>query len=202
MPAPEERRRGPRPRGAVRSALVQAGRELARAGGPDAVVLREVTRLVGVVPNAAYRHFPDRDGLLAAVRDEAVKELAGRMAEGMSKVRPGPHTPTGARLRLRAVGQAYLEFARTEPGLFDTAFAVPDHPGDEAAPLGLLQAALDNLVSAGILGSDRRPDIEYPIWASVHGLAVLLRGPLRSLPEREQTRLEDHMLAFIGAAVS
>ena len=199
-------RRGPRPRGAVRSALVEAGLELARSGGPDAVVLREVTRMVGVVPNTAYRHFADRDALLAAVRDEAVRELAGRMADGMNEVRAGPHTPTGARLRLRAVGRAYLEFARAEPGLFDTAFALPDHPGgpgaDGAAPLHLLQACLDNLVSAGILGSARRPNIEYPIWASVHGLAVLLRGPLRSLPERDRMRLEDQMLAFVGAAVS
>ena len=61
--------RGPRPRGTVRSALVEAGLELARSGGPDAVVLREVTRMVGVVPNAAYRHFADRDALLAAVRE-------------------------------------------------------------------------------------------------------------------------------------
>jgi AcrR family transcriptional regulator len=169
-------------------------------------VLREVTRMVGVVPNTAYRHFADRDALLAAVRDEAVRALAGRMADGMSEVRAGPHTPTGARLRLRAVGHAYLEFARTEPGLFDTAFALPDHPGgpetDAAAPLDLLQAGLDNLVSAGILGPARRPNIEYPIWASVHGLAVLLRGPLRSLPERDRMRLEDQMLAFVGAAVS
>src|SRR3954453_12487337 len=120
-------RRGPRPRGTVRSALVEAGLELARTGGPDAVVLREVTRMVGVVPNAAYRHFADRGALLAAVRDEAVRELAGRMADRMSQVRAGPHTPTGARLRLRAVGQAYLKFARTEPGLFDTAFAATDH---------------------------------------------------------------------------
>src|SRR3954468_8768666 len=141
-------RRGPRPRGTVRSALIDAGLELARSGGPDAVVLREVTRMVGVVPNAAYRHFSDRDALLAAVRDEAVEALARRMAARMTRVRAGPHTPTGARLRLRAVGQAYLEFARTEPGLFDTAFAAPDHPaGEESgppAPLGHLQAALDN----------------------------------------------------------
>src|SRR3954463_8041689 len=128
-------RRGRRPRGTVRPALVDAGLELARAGGPDAVVLREVTRMVGVVPNAAYRHFSDRDALLAAVRDEAVEALAGRMAARMTRVRAGPHTPTGARLRLRAVGQAYLEFARTEPGLFDTAFAAPDHPaGEESGP--------------------------------------------------------------------
>src|SRR3954468_15928864 len=101
-------RRGPRPRGAVRTALVEAGVALARSGGPDAVVLREVTRMVGVVPNAAYRHFADREALLAAVRDEAVRELARRMADGMSQVRAGAHTPTGARLRMRAVGRAYL----------------------------------------------------------------------------------------------
>ena len=207
MPAEEETtpRRGPRPRGTVRSALVDAGLELARSGGPDAVVLREVTRMVGVAPNAAYRHFSDRDALLAAVRDEAVKELAGRIAARMSQVRAGAHTPTGARLRLRAVGEAYLEFARTEPGLFDTAFAARDHPAGqetEPTPLNHLQAALDNLVSAGILAADRRPNIEIPIWAGVHGLAVLLRGPLQSLPEREKAQLETQMLAFIGAAVS
>jgi AcrR family transcriptional regulator len=163
--------------------------------------------MVGVVPNTAYRHFADRDALLAAVRDEAVRELAGRMADRMRQVRAGPHTPTGARLRLQAVGTSYLDFARTEPGLFDTAFAATDHPPpsqgtDEPGPLEHLQSALDNLVDAGILAPARRPDIEYPTWATVHGLAVLLRGPLQSLPEREQTRLEHQMLAFIGAAVT
>jgi AcrR family transcriptional regulator len=200
------RRAGPRARGAVRSALVQAGVELARSGGPDAVVLREVTRMVGVVPNAAYRHFADRDALLAAVRDEAVRELARRMADGMSKVRAGPHTPTGARLRMQAVGTAYLEFARTEPGLFDTAFTATDHPmggaADEPLPLEYLQAALDDLVEAGILDPARRPNLEFPTWAAVHGLAVLLRGPLASLPDREKARLETQTLAFIGASLS
>jgi AcrR family transcriptional regulator len=163
--------------------------------------------MVGVVPNAAYRHFADRDALLAAVRDEAVRELAHRMADRVSQVRAGPHTPTGARLRLRAVGQAYLEFARTEPGLFDTAFAAAEHRpasqgNDEPGPFEHLQAALDNLVEAGLLAPARRPSVEYPTWASVHGLAVLLRGPLRSLTEREKTRLEGQTLAFIGASVS
>jgi AcrR family transcriptional regulator len=200
-------RRGPRPRGAIRPALVEAGVALARSGGPDAVVLREVTRTVGVVPNTAYRHFADRDALLAAVSDEAVGELAQRMAARMSEVRAGSHTPTGARLRLRAVGQAYLEFARTEPGLFDTAFAATDrHPpspgAGEPGPLHHLQSALDNLVAAGLLSPDRRPNIEYPTWATVHGLAVLLRGPLSSLTDREKMRLAAQTLAFIGASVS
>ena len=89
---------------------------------------------------------------------------------------------------------------------FDTAYAATDHPpsqgADEARPFGQLHSALDNLVQAGILEPSRRPNVEYPTWATVHGIAVLLRGPLRSLPGREKTRLETQTLAFIGAALS
>jgi len=162
--------------------------------------------MVGVVPNAAYRHFADRDALLAAVGDAALSQLAQRMADGMSRVRARPHTPTGARLRLRAVGQAYLDFARTEPGLFDTAFAATEHRlsfagDDEPQPLDHLKTALDDLVAAGLLAPARRPGLEYPTWATVHGLAVLLRGPLRSLSDRDKTRLVTEALAFIGASL-
>jgi AcrR family transcriptional regulator len=187
--------------------MVEAGVELVRAGGPDALVLREVTRSVGVVPNAAYRHFADREALLAAVRDEALSRLALRMANGMNEVSAGPHTEQGARLRLRAVGKAYLAFAREEPGLFDTAFAA-GHPAtpvggapDHVTPFDHLQAALNNLVEAGVIPPERRPAIEYPILATVHGMATLLRGPLGSLTDREKQKLETQALDFIRAAV-
>src|SRR5919204_761614 len=100
-------RRGPRPRGAVRAGLVAAGLELARSGGPDAVVLREATRIVGVVPNAAYRHFADRDELLAAVCAAAMNELADRMAAGIARVRGKHGDPAAAGRRLGAIGAAY-----------------------------------------------------------------------------------------------
>jgi len=45
---------------------VTAGLELARSRGPDAIGLREITRVVGVTPNAAYRHFTDRAALVRA----------------------------------------------------------------------------------------------------------------------------------------
>jgi len=188
--------------------MVEAGVALARTGGPDAVVLREVTRTVGVVPNAAYRHFADREALLAAVRDEALSMLAERMAEGMNQVTAGPHTVQGARLRMRAVGTAYLAFAREEPGLFDTAYATA-HPDPAASgsherqtPFDQLHAALRNLVDVGVVAAKRLPMIEYPIWATVHGTATLLRGPLASLSDRERQRLERQALDFIGSAVS
>jgi AcrR family transcriptional regulator len=207
-----ERRR--RPRGAVRDGLVAAGLELARTGGPDAVVLREATRMVGVVPNAAYRHFADRDELLAAVCSAAMRELADRMAAGVARV-PGAYgDPVAARRRLGAVGTAYLEFAREEPGLFATAFAVPQQhaygaasgagsgAGTERMPLDQLRAALDELVDAGVLSRRRREGLEYPVWSTVHGLAVLAGpGPLRDVPGATRDRLEQLTLAFIGESL-
>ena len=223
IPRAERRRRR---RGAVRDGLVAAGLELARTGGPDAVVLREATRMVGVVPDAAYRHFADRDELLAAVCSAAMRELAGRMAAGVARV-PGAYgDPVAARLRLGAVGTAYLEFAREEPGLFATAFAVPQQHaygaasgtgpgatsgagsgaasgvGAERLPLDYLRAALDELVEAGVLSRRRREGLEYPIWSTVHGLAVLAgAGPLRDVPGAARDHLEQLTLAFIAGSL-
>jgi AcrR family transcriptional regulator len=209
IPQAERRRR---PRGAVREGLIAAGLELARTGGPDAVVLREATRMVGVVPNAAYRHFADRDELLAAVCAAAMGELTDRMAAGVARVRGTYGEPAAAGLRLGAIGAAYLEFAREEPGLFATAFALPQQhaygiPGDgtgrDRTPLGQLRAALDELVEAGVLRQERRDGIEYPIWSAVHGLAVLAgSGPLRDVPEATRRRLEELTFAFIGEGVA
>ena len=196
-----------RPRGAVREGLIAAGLELARAGGPDAVVLREATQMVGVVPNAAYRHFADRDELLAAVCVAAMRELASRMAAGVARVRGKYGDPAAARRRLRAIGRAYQEFAREEPGLFATAFALPQRhaydapdgaPGQERMPLDHLRAALVELVDAGVLAQRRRDGIEFPIWSAVHGLAVLTgQGPLRDIPDATRRHLEKLLGAFI-----
>jgi AcrR family transcriptional regulator len=205
-----ERRR--RPRGAVRDGLVAAGLELARTGGPDAVVLREATRMVGVVPNAAYRHFADRDELLAAVCAAAMGELADRMATGVARVRGRYGDAAAARRRLRAIGLAYLTFAREQPGLFATAYAVPqqhaygvpdDGTGQDRSPLGQLRTALDELVDAGVLDPQRRTDLEYPVWAAVHGMATLAgQGPLRDAPEATGRHLDELTLDFIGRSVS
>ena len=206
---PAERRR--RPRGAVREGLVAAGLELARTGGPDAVVLREATRMVGVVPNAAYRHFADRDELLAEVCTAAMGELADRMAAGVARVSGEHGDPAAARLRLNAIGTAYLAFAHDEPGLFATAFAVPQQhaygppdsgTGPDRTPLGQLRAALDELVDAGVLDPRRRDGMEFPVWSAVHGLAVLSgQGPLRDIPAEAQRRITERTLTFLEEGI-
>jgi AcrR family transcriptional regulator len=168
--------------------------------------------MVGVVPNAAYRHFADRDELLAAVCAAAMRELAVRMAAGVARVRGTHGDPAAARRRLQAIGTAYLEFAREEPGLFATAFALPQQhaydaadggPGQERTPLGHLRTALDELVDAGVLQRRRRDGIEYPIWSAVHGLAVLVgQGPLRDVPDATRQHLEELTFTFIEESLA
>jgi AcrR family transcriptional regulator len=192
--------------GGLRQALLDAGIALARAGGPEAIVLREATRRAGVVPNAAYRHFASRDALLQAVRAAALAALAVAMEKALSKVRqPGA---AAARASFRAIGIAYLRFAQTEPGLFRTAFAVPGEPEtarnpDMAGksglnPFQLLGTVLDQLAAAGGLPSERRPGAEYLAWSAVHGLAMLvLEGPLRRLTRTQVRQIEQLLLDML-----
>ena len=200
------------PHGLVRQELVAAGLELARAGGPDAVVLREATRQVGVAPNAAYRHFADRDELLRAVCVAAMRELALRMEARVAEVTGGPRSKRAALARLNAIGAAYLDFAVTEPGWFRAAFGMPEDlrysdresaAGDSGrGPLQLLCDALDDLVRVKVLPAERRPDLEFPMWAGVHGLAVLVtQGPLRELARAKQEELFARELAFLQGAL-
>lgn len=179
--------------GNLYQALLEAGIAQARAGGPAAVVLREATRQAGVVPNAAYRHFANRQDLLAAVQAAALAALARTMEAELAAIDPALSPEEQAREGLRAVGRGYLSYALAEPGLFRTAFAfyeTPERDADPAKagtsglnPFQLLVTALDRLAAAGVLDEARRAGAEFLAWSAVHGFAMLiLDGPLRSLP--------------------
>lgn len=168
--------------GDLRTALIDAGLHLTQSGGPDALTIREATRRVGVSPNAAYRHFVDREALLSAVATEIQHRMAARMARR--------HATDGTE-RLRAVGMGYIKFALDEPGWFTVAFfsADPVALSEETAtapPYLALVDVLDEMVRDGTLSPDRRAGAEWPCWSAVHGFAELaLRGPLRHASRRE-----------------
>ena len=168
--------------GALRSALIEAGVALARDGGPDRVILREVARTAGVSHSAAYRHFTDREALLAEVAGHARGELAAEMSRRIARTRD-------PRRQLQAVGTAYIDFALNQPGLFRTAFGVhavtaeSEPHTDGANPYEILGHVLDQAQSAGLLAPERRPGAEIAAWSTVHGLACLLiDGPLPTDP--------------------
>lgn len=157
--------------GDLREALITTGVELARAEGPGAVVLREAARRVGVSATASYRHFADRKALLLAVRARALSCLGQRMLDDSGDPQPLAH--------FRTLGQSYVAFALAEPGLFRTFAApgIPVRPSDETAdpnPFRLLGAALDDLVTAGLLAPEQRLLADAVAWSAVHGLSVLL----------------------------
>ncbi|HET9060065.1 MAG TPA: TetR/AcrR family transcriptional regulator [Acidimicrobiales bacterium] len=193
--------------GNLRQALVDAAVTLARSGGPDAVVLRAATREAGVTPNAAYRHFADRDDLLGAVCQEAMEQLASRMQASLAEI-DDDGSPLAAWARLRATGRAYVEFALAEPGLFRTAFTslAEAHsglpPGEgriRMQPFEILAACLDGLVASGGLPPERRAMAETAAWAAVHGISeLLLYGPLRQLGPEERERAIDKVLDTVA----
>jgi AcrR family transcriptional regulator len=188
--------------GHLREALVEAGLATARAEGPGAVVLRAATRAAGVSPNAAYRHFADRDDLLRAVADRCQAQMAALMRTRLAEA--GPLTgPDSAWQRLRTAGLAYVEFAIMEPGWFATAFDIPleavDGPEDYPELFGILVAVLDDLASTGAIGPEARPGAEYVAWSSVHGIATLVSsGSLRNLPPAERDAAVARVLGAVA----
>lgn len=175
--------------GDLRNALIGAAAELAAQGGPRSVTIRAAARLVGVTPTAAYRHFAGQEELLGAAKDAALHELTEAMHKELA-ARPQSEDPVRYALgSLAALGRGYIAFARAQPGLFRTVFSwegqlVDDDAEDRGAsdPFRLLLESLDELVAVGYLSVERRPLAEVAAWAMVHGLAVLLDGPLRDVP--------------------
>lgn len=70
--------------GNLRQALLEHAVDLARAGGPDAVVLRDVQRAAGVSNSAAYRHYADRQALLTSVQIYGMTLLGESMLEALA----------------------------------------------------------------------------------------------------------------------
>ena len=185
--------------GNLREELVRTAVGLAREKGESGVVLRAVARQAGVSHNAAYRHFADRDELLAEVAGEAFAGLSAAMARRVSTVE-GATPQERARAALREIGRAYVEYALAEPGLFTCAFASHELKGEmaDADPYTQLGQALDRLVEVGAMDPARRPGAETVCWSAVHGFAVLnLDGPLRDLPADERAAELDRMLLAI-----
>jgi len=209
--------------GNLRHALVQASTELAREGGPSAIVLREAARRVGVSANAAYRHFTALPELVEAVAFEALSALARSMEAELAKCRRTGDAGRDAIDRLDAVGRGYIHFALSEPGLFATAFAprkttahpghAPVRPSEIAAhseddlrgagdsglrPGELLEQALDGMLDAGVLDAADRNIAATNAWAAVHGLSGLLLGPMAGQAPSAEESLIDAFLDLVG----
>jgi AcrR family transcriptional regulator len=161
--------------GNLREALIESALSLIGEKGPAGFTIAEAARSAGVSPAAPYRHFRDREELMAEVARLGFERFANDLEKAWHGGRPSPLEA------LQSVGRAYLAFARNEPAyyaaMFETGLPKALNAGlQESADRALdaLYAATKKLVEK--LPEDSRPPcqmVALHIWAMSHGIASL-----------------------------
>lgn len=184
--------------GNLREDLVGTALDMLEAQDQGDVSLRELARRVGVSPNAAYRHFPDKEALLAALAARGFQQLASRQAEaGAAEADP--------RMAFRAMGLAYVHFARQHPALFRLMFGRfcntdGARRSEELMAAGAL--AVEGL-RRGVAQAAGLPEADAAVirvhalraWSLVHGLSLLVLDGQVAAEGEELERLIQAVLA-------
>ena len=200
----KDERGGPRGyhHGNLKEALLRAALELIAQKGPAGFTFAEAARWAGVSPAAPYRHFRDRDELLASVALRGFERFALVLEQAWDDGRPQPFAA------LDRMGRAYLEFARAEPAYYSAMFeaGVPLATSPELTEAGdrafaVLRRAAEILCAQGSPPS--RPPalmVALHIWVMSHGVASLFgRGDAarRTLPMPPEELLEAAVLVYL-----
>lgn len=188
--------------GNLREALIAAALDLIRQKGPAGFTFADAARHAGVSPAAPYRHFKDRDALLADVARRGFEQFELALENAWAGGRPEPVRA------LEAVGKAYLEFARREPAYFSAMFEAglpfrehPDVQRVSESAFAVLRKAVEAVVAT--LPADRRPPammMALHMWSIAHGIASLFgRGDAarRTIPMAPDELLEAHLLIYL-----
>lgn len=164
--------------GDLKNALLAAAAALLAQRGAEALSLREISQSAGVSHAAAYRHYADKQALLADLAEAGFRELDAVQREARAATAGGPLE------QLKACGRAYVAFGVQQPRLLQLMFGgvITDcaaHAGLVAAS-GQLAQTLADIVAEGqacgeLRGGDLR-DLTLSAWSLVHGLAVLIVG--------------------------
>jgi AcrR family transcriptional regulator len=152
----------------LRARLVATGVELVARAGTEALTLREIARQAGVSHGAPRRYFPTHRELLAAVARVGFDRLAERVAALDQRAEP--------RDRLLALGRLYLDFARTDRGMFELMFRHELLRGNQEGLRETSRPLFAVLVEAVERARPGRGDaavVAGALWANLHGLAQL-----------------------------
>ena len=188
--------------GNLREALISAALDLIAQKGPAGFTFAEAARQAGVSAAAPYRHFRDRDALMADVARRGFEQFEQRLSSAWADGGPSPVAA------LECLGKAYLAFARDEPAYFSAMFEaglpIAEHRELQEASdraFGVLRTACEAIVATQPL--PRRPPalmMALHIWALSHGIASLFgRGDAarRSLPMTPEELLEAATLVYL-----
>ncbi len=159
--------------GDLRAGLIAAVRELVELHGPDGFSVAEAARRAGVSSAAPYKHFRDRPEILRAVAGEALDRLRAAMEAGAAR------HPPGSLEAIAAIGEAYVAFARSGPGVFRLVFGLTE--GHEGSPELMAKGEDCFAVVAAATGArlglppgqDEVRRKAYLLWSFVHGHSFL-----------------------------
>ena len=174
--------------GDLRSSLIRAGLAALDGASVDDLSLRALARSAGVSATAVYRHFPDKDALLAAMALAALDVMgdmlhaAGEQAARVAGANDGAMVAlnAGAMVALNAQGTAYVRFAIAHPQWFRLIWQMippgdmlDEAPEDAHPSLSGLQQAVAAVLPPDADADTRRATALH-CWAVVHGLAMLV----------------------------
>lgn len=160
--------------GDLKQALISAALEVVAQEGAKNLSLRQVAKRVGVSHNAPYRHFPDRDALLAALAEEGFRGLTAAMISGGEAY----HYPVE---HLTAVGYAYVSYALEHPHHYRLMFSdfqwgsgvYPDLDYWSERAFQVLLDAIDRGIRSGVFRQVEAQSLALVAWSLVHGQALL-----------------------------
>lgn len=185
--------------GDLRGQLLEAVRELVERKGPDGFSIAEACRLAGVSTAAPYKHFTDRQDILRSAVLLAMERLYEAMKEAAKAHPPGDPA------RVAALGQSYVDFARSEPGMFRIMFGMTE--GQEDCPKLTEVGECCKLLVEQVAGDHMGVPADHPaavawayaLWCFVHGHSFLQMDD--KLAQKAPPEQEARMLQMVGEAM-
>lgn len=178
--------------GDLRDSLIEAGERMLEREGVAGLSLRKLGRELGVSPGAPYRHFEDKDALLATLAAVGYRRLRVEMVRDIGSAANGEE-------QLKSAGTGYVRFARAHPELFRLMFSwTPAEEFPEVHEAGAhAYAALESILQTCAEEGRLRLDINEAgllAWSAVHGAAFLLiDGRLKHVETLDAECVLDHL---------
>jgi len=171
--------------GNLKEALLLAALDLIGQKGPAGFTFADAARMAGVSPAAPYRHFRDRDELIASIAQRGFEQFESALTQAWDDGRPETVSA------FERVGRAYLKFARDEPAfysaMFESGLPVDSNPTLMAASeraFAIIRAAAERLAALAPAGTPRPPAMMMAlhIWSMSHGVASLFAADVAGRP--------------------
>jgi AcrR family transcriptional regulator len=162
--------------GNLREALIAEGLKVIAEKGVRALTLREIGSKAGVSRTAAYRHFSSKADLLFAISEAGFQQFGNELERAKGAA------AEGFRERMRAMGLAYVRFAREHPAYYEVMFQPEgEHVrrGEESARgFAILEQTIREGQQWGDVMAGDPKEIAGLVWCMVHGICSLgLDGP-------------------------